>query len=67
MKAFGEPTVVDTAGVTHVWRDDLAARLVSLQSDDGSWVNESPRWWENMPDLCTARAVIALNQALQVE
>ena len=63
MKAFGEPTVTDTNGVEHNWRNDLSTKLVSLQRDDGSWVNDkSPRWWEGNPHLCTARAVIALNQ-----
>ena len=65
MTAFGEPIVTDTIGIEHNWRDDLATKLMSLQRDDGSWVNDkSPRWWEGIPDLCTARGVIALNQAL---
>ncbi len=65
MKAFGEVEVTDTSGARHNWRNDLAAKLVSLQGADGSWVNEfSPRWWEGNPHLCTARAVIALNLAL---
>ena len=64
MKAFGKAEVVDTKGVTHNWRNDLAAKLISEQLPDGSWVNQySPRWWEGNPHLCTARAVIALNQA----
>lgn len=65
MKAYDEPTITDTDGNTHVWRDDLAAQLISLQSDEGWWVNESPRWLESSRHLCTARAVIALNQAMQ--
>ncbi|MEZ5559654.1 MAG: prenyltransferase/squalene oxidase repeat-containing protein [Pseudomonadales bacterium] len=66
MKAFNEVEVTDTAGVAHNWRNDLAAKLVSQQKEDGSWVNDdSPRWWEGNPHLCSARAVIALNQALE--
>jgi squalene-hopene/tetraprenyl-beta-curcumene cyclase len=66
MSAFGEPIVTDTNGVEHNWRNDLASKLISIQRDDGSWVNDvSPRWWEGNPDLCTSRAVIALNQALR--
>jgi squalene-hopene/tetraprenyl-beta-curcumene cyclase len=65
MLAFGEPIITDTNGIAHNWRDDLATKLISLQRADGSWINdESPRWWEGNPDLCTARSVIALNQAL---
>ena len=65
MTAFGETVVTDTSGSAHNWREDLAAKLVSLQRADGSWINDdSPRWWEGNPHLCTARAVIALNLAL---
>jgi len=65
MAAYGETMVTDVNGVAHNWREDLAAKLVSLQEDDGSWVNhDSPRWWEGNPPLCASRAVIALNQAL---
>lgn len=65
MRAFGGIDVVDTDGVAHNWRNDITAKLLSLQNDDGSWVNEvSPRWWEGNPHLCTARAVIILIQAI---
>ncbi len=65
MKAYGEPEVTDSNGATHNWRNDLAAKLVSLQQADGSWVNkDSPRWWEGDPNLCTAWSVIALNLVL---
>jgi squalene-hopene/tetraprenyl-beta-curcumene cyclase len=67
MLAFGEPIVTDTNGITHNWRNDLATKLISLQLEDGSWINDqSPRWWEGNPDLCTARSIIALNQALSL-
>lgn len=65
MKAFGEPIVTEMNGTWHNWRNDFATKLIGLQRDDGSWINdESPRWWEGNPDLCTARSVIALNQVL---
>lgn len=64
MAAYGESEVVDSKGVKHNWRNDLAAKLISLQAEDGSWVNPySKRWWENIKDLITARCVIALNLA----
>jgi hypothetical protein len=67
MYAMGEDTVVDSAGVRHNWREDLARKLLSLQEQDGSWVNSwSTRWWEGEKDLVTAWSVIALNYVTQV-
>jgi len=64
MYAFGEPVVVDAEGIEHNWRNELAAKLIELQGEDGSWVNPwSQRWWEGVKELITARAVIALSQA----
>lgn len=66
MAAYGEPTVTDSAGAVHNWRDDLARQLISLKQANGSWVNKaSGRWWEGDPNLCTAWTVIALNQILR--
>jgi hypothetical protein len=66
MAAYGDSVLVDSDGVEHVWRDELAAKLMSLQNEDGSWVNpNSPRWWEGDKNLVTAWSVIALNAALQ--
>lgn len=42
------------------WRDELAKKLISLQRSDGSWVNESNRFWEADPILCTSFAMLAL-------
>lgn len=49
-------------GKTADWRRDLAVRLVSSQREDGSWVNENSRWWENDATLVTAYAVLTLEQ-----
>ncbi len=66
MAAFGEDEVVDGQGNVHNWRNELASKLISLQADDGSWVNDrSHRWWEGVKDLVTARSVIALNLLLR--
>jgi squalene-hopene/tetraprenyl-beta-curcumene cyclase len=66
MAAYGADILVDADGVEHNWRNDIASKLISLQNDDGSWVNpESPRWWEGDKNLVTAWSVIALNAALQ--
>ncbi|MCB2101808.1 MAG: terpene cyclase/mutase family protein [Rhodobacterales bacterium] len=67
MSAMGETTVTDSKGATHNWRNELATKLLSMQDKtDGSWINPySSRWWEGIKPLTTARAVIALNLAIQ--
>ena len=43
------------------WRKELAQKLVEKQKGDGSWINDSGRWWENDPILVTAYSLIAMN------
>ena len=42
------------------WRRDVAMRLINLQKTDGSWQNDTGRWWEKDPNLVTAYAVLSL-------
>ena len=35
-------------------------RLMKLQQQDGSWLNESPRWKENNPVLVTTYCTLTL-------
>lgn len=61
---FGEDTLVDGAGVSHAWRAELAGRLIAMQRQDGSWINENaPAWWEGNPVLATAYALTTLGTA----
>ncbi|MFO1031205.1 MAG: prenyltransferase/squalene oxidase repeat-containing protein [Planctomycetota bacterium] len=47
--------------VAVAWRPALKKQLESLQQQDGSWVNQqSDRWFENVPLLCTSYALVAL-------
>ena len=62
LAAYGEPIVTDAQGGRHDWRVELTDKLASMQQPDGSWVGEK-RWMENNPRLCTALAVLCLEQA----
>ena len=42
------------------WRKDLALELFDRQREDGSWVNDTGRWWENDPALVTAYVILSL-------
>jgi squalene-hopene/tetraprenyl-beta-curcumene cyclase len=64
LDAYGEDTIVDTTGAAHNWREDLVLKLISLQEEDGSWINTHPRWWENNRNLVTSYAVMALEEAV---
>ncbi len=44
-----------------LWKDELAAKIMSLQSADGSWVNDNNRFWEGDPVLATSFAMLALS------
>jgi squalene-hopene/tetraprenyl-beta-curcumene cyclase len=57
----GYDTFEDDKGVVHDWRTELAAHLASLQQENGSWVNDTDRWYEGNPSLVTAYALLALN------
>ena len=51
-------TTVDSRTVN--WRKDLALKLLDLQNLNGSWSNETARWWEKDPVLVTSYCLIAL-------
>jgi squalene-hopene/tetraprenyl-beta-curcumene cyclase len=44
------------------WRKDLGEKLLSVQREDGSWVNANGRWMESNPVLVTAYTVLSLEQ-----
>jgi squalene-hopene/tetraprenyl-beta-curcumene cyclase len=61
LDALGQDVIEDANGEKHNWRHELAAQLLSLQQDNGSWVNSQPRWNEGDPNLSTAYALLALS------
>ncbi len=64
MQAWGAEELTDDHGVPRRWRAELIETLVARQRDDGSWVNDSDRWYEGNPHLVTSYAVLALQTAL---
>ena len=61
LSVYGESILVDSKGVKHNWAAELSDHLMKLQGPDGHWQNTSGRWWENLPTLDTAYAMIALS------
>jgi squalene-hopene/tetraprenyl-beta-curcumene cyclase len=62
-QAWGEDLIKDHVGREHDWRQELVAKLMTLQREDGSWINEADRWMEGQPALTTAYAMLALEAA----
>ena len=65
LQAMGEDTIVDAKGGKHNWREELAAKLMSLQLPDGSWVNKNPAEMQGNKTLVTAFTMMAIEAILQ--
>lgn len=68
LAALNQPTIDLVKGEGMVtdnrdWREDLVAKLATLQNEDGSFKSVDDRWMENDPVLITAYALIALREA----
>lgn len=61
LSVMGKQYIKTPGGDMLDWRNALTVKLVSKQRSDGSWLNETARWWENDPVLVTAYALIAMN------
>jgi squalene-hopene/tetraprenyl-beta-curcumene cyclase len=64
MHARGEATLKDKDGKEHHWAKELGAKLISLQAEDGSWLNKADRWQEGDKIICTAFGLRALGKVL---
>lgn len=65
LSAYGERIIVDSKGVEHDWARELAEHLIAIQHPEGYWVNTSERWFENIPALDTAYAIVSLVECLE--
>lgn len=60
LSLYGDKFITTKDGVKHEWYRELAEKLMSLQSQEGYWVNEETKYWEGNKDLVTAHAILAL-------
>ena len=60
LSTVGTDTIKKQDGTPILWKDELVAKVTSLMHDDGSWVNQNGRFWENDPILATSFAVLSL-------
>lgn len=65
LDALGEEVIVDDKGTKHYWREDVIKKLISLQHEEGYWVNPDARYWQNIKDLVTAYSIIGMKFALK--
>lgn len=65
LQAMGDPAVVDASGRSHVWREELGRRLLSLQHPEGFWVNEVKDELQGNQVLVTAFTMMAVEAILQ--
>ena len=63
MSLLGTPTIVDSAGRSHDWRNDLIAALAKRQAANGGWVNPDDRFLEGDPHIVTSYGLLALHAA----
>ncbi len=60
LSAYGVGEMELPGGRKVDWREDLATKLLSLQTKEGAWQNGNGRWWEKDPVLATEYSLIAL-------
>jgi squalene-hopene/tetraprenyl-beta-curcumene cyclase len=66
LQAMGEPIITDAKGGKHNWREELAAKMMSLQLADGSWVNDkNPAEMQGNKTLVTSFAMMTIEAILQ--
>ena len=65
LQALGDPTIVDSRGRRHDWREELGRKLLSLQHPEGYWVNEVRDEMQDNKVLVTAFTMSAIQAILQ--
>ncbi len=55
---------LDGKGNKIAWRKELIQKIINLQNNEGFWVNNTGRWWENDPILATSYTLQALEMTV---
>ncbi len=58
----GQDTLKTADGQEVRWREPLCKKLFNHQRADGSWMNETKRWWEGDAVLSSTYALLALER-----
>jgi Squalene-hopene cyclase C-terminal domain len=61
MTALGEDEFVDAEGKKHPWRLELFTKLQKTQKPSGAWANDNKAFLENLEELSTSFALLALS------
>ena len=67
LSVYEVPVVRLNDGQSRDWVRELKGTLLSLQHDEGYWVNEDGHWWEDEPTLVTSYALLALRLCRDME
>lgn len=65
LQASGESVIVDAKGQRHNWREELGRKLLSLQNQEGYWVNTDKAEMQDNKVLVTAFTMMAVEAILQ--
>lgn len=65
LKAIGDTFITDAQGRQHNWRDDLGKKLISLQHQEGYWVNSVPDEMQDNKVVVTAFTMSAIEAILE--
>ena len=65
LAAAGEPTLTDSRGRSHPWREELSRKLISLQHNEGFWVNPVKDEWQDNKVLVTSFVLSAIEAIIR--
>ena len=65
LATYGEDYLIDSKGIKHNWRTELADHIIKIQNEEGWWQNQNARFWENNKVLVTTYCILSLEELLK--